>query len=528
MSDWLPVGHLAWFVLDTVAALDTCGLHGRYRTGGVGRAAYDPDMLLALVVYAWSQQVRSSRRIARLCETDVAFRVICADDIPHHATVSRFIAGCQDAVGGLFAQVLALCAEAGLVRLGLVALDGVKIAASASLQANRTRAGISKELAALAADTAAEQVATDAAEDDLYGEAVGDELPVQLADRSGRQARLRAALDQLDRRYPPPPSVGGPVEAPPSTLRTEVAATGRRPGGRPAAGVDRLAEAQAVHGRILAETQARYEQTTARRAAKAAAGQPLRGGRPVPPEQHSNVTRAAAVVEAARAAAGAATANAAAAAAARADKARKAQAEYDRKKANTTDPDSRVMPTRAGWVQGYNGQLVACAGQIILAADVTDEPNDTAQYIPMIDAAAAAAAALPVSLTKNRPAQIGLAVADTGYWTPEAAVHPGPDRLIATANRHTLAAQPTPTSPPNSDAGELAKMTYRLLTPDGRAAYKKRAATIEPVNGQIKDVTGLRRFRRRGRPAVHAELTLTATIHNLLKLFRATTPTPAS
>jgi transposase len=504
MADWLADDHLVWFVLDVVGELDTSGLHASYRTGGVGRAAYDPDMLLALVIYAWSQQVRSSRRIARLCEVDVAFRVICADDIPHHATISRFVAGCQDAVAGLFSQVLTLCARAGLVRLGLVALDGTKIAANASLGANRTRTGIEKELARLAADTAAGQVATDTAEDALFGDRTGDELPAELADPRSRRQRLRAALDQINRRYPAPPE-GGDGD-----------------GRDPPAGTDRVAKAQAALDRTLEKARARHAEVQARRAAKVAARLPLDGRRPGPPEHHHTVRRAAASLEHARAAAAATQAAAAHAQAARAAKTHEAQTEHARKKANTTDPDSRIMPTRTGgWVQAYNAQLVATTDQIILAADITDEPNDAAQYIPMIDAAVAAAAALPVRLARDTPTHIQTAVADAGYWTPQAAVHPGPYRLIATANRHTLAARPTPTSPPDPHASALEQMTHRLLTPDGRATYKQRAATIEPVNGQIKDVTGLRRFRRRGRAAVHAELTLTATIHNLLKLHRS-------
>ncbi|KPM50200.1 hypothetical protein ACG83_02955 [Frankia sp. R43] len=506
MTDWLPDDHLVWFLLDLVAELDTSGLHARYRTGGVGRAAYDPDMLLALVVYAWSQQVRSSRRIQRLCEVDVAFRLICAGDLPHHATISRFVAGCQDTVAGLFTQVLALCARAGLVRLGLVALDGTKIEANASLGANRTRTGIDRELARLAENIVAEQVATDTAEDTLFADRVGDELPTELTDRTSRRARLRAALDHLDRRD------GPDDEDEPPAPRPEVIATGRRGAGRPGAGVDRVTEARAVHARVLAEVRAHHDQATARREARTAAGRRA-GRRPVPPEEHHRVRAAAAVLAAAEAAAA---------------RAEKPQADRPARHVNVTDPDSRVMPTRRGWIQGYNAQLVACSGQVILAADVTDQTNDVAQYLPMADAAQTATAALPVSLTRGRPRGIGLIVADSGYWSPRAATHPGPDRLIATASRRTLTRQPIPDGPPDIDATTREQMTRRLLTPDGRESYKQRGATIEPVNGQIKDVTGLRRFRRRGMAAVRAELVLTCTIHNLLKLHRATGPRPAT
>jgi hypothetical protein len=218
-------------------------------------------MLLSLVVYSWSQQVRSSRRIQRLCQVDVAYRLICAGDGPHHATVSRFVADCRDVVEDLFGQMLAACRRLGLVRLGTVAIDGGKIAANASLLANRTRQGIQKELARLAeaeqarrvaAAVVAEQLAVDAAEDAEFGAGrVGDELPAEVADRRSRRVRLEAALDEVKRRTPPPP--------PPAAPRPEVVAGRRARGGRTPKGVDGVAEAEAVLARRLAEASSRYE-----------------------------------------------------------------------------------------------------------------------------------------------------------------------------------------------------------------------------------------------------------------------------
>jgi len=86
MRDWLAEGHLAWFVIEVVERIDTCGLHVRHRNDGVGRPAYDPDMMLALLFYAYATGMRSSRRIEASCRTDAAYRVICGGVVPDHAT----------------------------------------------------------------------------------------------------------------------------------------------------------------------------------------------------------------------------------------------------------------------------------------------------------------------------------------------------------------------------------------------------------------------------------------------------------
>jgi transposase len=123
MRDWLPADHVVWFLLETVEALDTTGFHTRRHLRGGGTAGYDPDMLLSLLANAYCQGVRSSRQIERRCVTDVAFRVVCAQDGPDHATIARFRAEHQDTFAGLFTQVLLVAAAAGLARLGTVAID---------------------------------------------------------------------------------------------------------------------------------------------------------------------------------------------------------------------------------------------------------------------------------------------------------------------------------------------------------------------------------------------------------------------
>lgn len=209
MRDWLPESDPVWLVISVVAGLDTAGVHAQRRVGGAGRAGYDPDMLLTLLIWAWAQGVRSSRVIERLCQRDVAYRIICAGDGPDHVTISRFRAVLAGACEDLFAQVLGLCAQLGMGQLGVVAIDSVKIASDASLAANRTEDGLRQaaaEQAAIdmvrarrwAAAAAAEHAATDAAEDDLYGPGRrGDELPEELIDARSRAARIKQALAEL-------------------------------------------------------------------------------------------------------------------------------------------------------------------------------------------------------------------------------------------------------------------------------------------------------------------------------------------
>ncbi len=191
VAEWLPEGHLAGFVLDVVAELDLSGFYAGLRDDGRGGAAYDPAMLLAVLVYGYCVGERSSRRLERRLVEDVAFRVIAANQRPDHATLARFRARHQDAIAELFAQVLGLCVNAGLVDAGLVAIDGTKMAANASAWANRTRRQIAEEILA-------EAERGDAAEDERFGERRGDELPEEWADRRDRRPRLREALRQLD------------------------------------------------------------------------------------------------------------------------------------------------------------------------------------------------------------------------------------------------------------------------------------------------------------------------------------------
>lgn len=193
LADWLPEDHLAWFLIDAVEEMDLSAFYADYRLDGWGRAAHHPQMMVTLLLYAYCHGVQSSRRIERACHSDVAFRVITANEQPDHTTVARFRRRHLEALKGLFVQSLRLCAAAGLVRVGLVALDGTKIAAAASLDKNRSRAFIDEQVAEmLAAAEAIDQAEEAAANDD------DDESAGMVRGRAARRERLRQAKAVLD------------------------------------------------------------------------------------------------------------------------------------------------------------------------------------------------------------------------------------------------------------------------------------------------------------------------------------------
>src|ERR671918_679687 len=194
VREWLPAGHLAWYLLDVVERLDLDAFYGRYRADGSGRAAHDPAMMVALLLYAYAVGERSSRRIERRCVEDVAFRVIAADRAPDHTTIARFRQRHAEWLAELFVQVLAMCAKAGMVRVGTVAVDGTKLAANAGLSANRGYEKIREEVERILA----EADAVDAEEDQRFGDARGDELPPELEDPVTRRERLERAQRELE------------------------------------------------------------------------------------------------------------------------------------------------------------------------------------------------------------------------------------------------------------------------------------------------------------------------------------------
>jgi transposase len=209
VRDWLPADDLAWLVLEVVDQLDLSDFYVRYRANGQGKAAFHPAVMLAVLIYAHARGIRSSRQIERMCVRDVGFRVLARNLRPDHATIARFVVRHEEDLEGLFAKALRLCAAVGLVDLGVIAIDGTKIAASASWSANKTEAALGHlvaeqqallteaQAAALAGALLAEQTRIDTAEDAVHGAARGDELPAELSRPAERLKRLQAANARL-------------------------------------------------------------------------------------------------------------------------------------------------------------------------------------------------------------------------------------------------------------------------------------------------------------------------------------------
>jgi len=374
---------------------------------------------------------RSSRQLERLCQVDVAFRILTGDDPPDHTTLARFRQRHETALKQLFTQTLVLCARAGLGRFGVVAIDGTKIAANASRDATVSEATLRAQLAASAEQAVAEAGEVDRREDVQYGSSCGDELPEGWSGREGRRSRLRAALadieaervadeQALDRRR----QQAREYEA----SQSPDTPAGQRKMGRPPVGADRvkLAEQRLVRARQYAA--GRHREADERLAAVGKG----RGARRRPVDEHANVRKAQAALLAEQ--------QAAAAAAASQESGAGPKASGKVFQRNRTDPDSRMLPTRNGWVQGYNAQLAVTEDQLIVAAMLTRDPNDGVHFQAMM--AAAQQAAQLVAGSRTVPAgsddAIGVVVADAGYYTHANATAAGPDRLIATSNRRRL------------------------------------------------------------------------------------------
>jgi transposase len=507
MREWLPPDHLVWFVVETVDALDTTELERVRRRGGAGTTGYDPRMLLALLVYAYCQGVRSSRRIERLCHTDVAFRLLCAQDGPDHATIARFRADAQDVFSDLFAQVLMVAAKAGLGRFGTVAIDGTKVRANASIDANRGREWFDR----CAADVIADAERTDRAEDAAVAAAGGeqrpDRVPSELRDRTDRRGRIQRAAQELRVQLQRRTQVEQEREAA-AAARIERSRQGKPVRGRIPDGPNRLVEARAHLAREIAIHQAKLD----RYASLTAAGKKPMGRPPVPMDEATRIIRARRVVANAEAAAERAAAAAEATATAK---------KLPKIVANTTDPDSRIMPIRRGYLQGYNAQVAVTGDQLIIAVQVGQSTNDQACFTPMMQAAQRVAIRLHAA-TGNTDHVIGTVLADAGYNSDANLTADGPDRLIALGkgrDQARTAAEDPADGPPPLGATPREANAHRLRTPEGRDLYKRRGATVEPGIGNLKKI--LDRFSRRGLGNAISELHLAATAFNLMKIYKA-------
>ncbi len=500
VREWLPASHLAWFVIDVLEQLDLSAFEGTARLGGAGRAPFDPRTLLGVLIYGYAHGQRSSRQLERLCEVDVAFRVLCGNEVPDHTVLARFRQRHQQRFSELFTQVLLLCSRAGLGRLGVVALDGTKIKANASTASTVSESRLRELLAGQVEAMVSDAEATDAAEDVMFGGARGDELPEPWRDPTDRAARIRQALDDI--------AAERDREQPRQAQRQRQAA-------------ERVARAQENLDRQRARARGRAERWETRRAA--APDGKVAGKRPtVPPEEQVKVGQAREQLARAQAAL------------------QREQTDPDPRLAdgrrrrsgwqpsrNATDPDSRPMPTRNGFIQGYNAQAAVTDDQIILATKLTQDTGDIEQFVPMMRAAEQAAELIAATRSGDdeHDTGIGVVVADAGYNSAANLTADGPDRLIALGKRSAQdkrAVEHPAQGPPPEDADPRQLMDHRLRTDEGMTAYRRRGVTVEPVFGHLKDIIGLRQFSRRGLNACAAELDFAAAVANLLKLHKAT------
>ena len=419
VSDYVPASHPAHFVRDLVRdELDLDAVYASYDDAR-GAPAFHPAMMTALLLYAYTQGIYSSRRIARACEDRLDFHAVTASAKPDFRTISEFRKRHLKALSGLFVQVLKLCAEAGLVKLGHVALDGTKIKANASKHKAMSYSRMQKAEAALAAEVASWLKSAEAADrrDDasLGAGQRGDELPDWVADKQQRLARIREAKAALE-----------------------------------------------------AEARAKED---AKAKAKGDDDDRSDGPRPGRKPKHPPGTP-------------------------------KPKAQR-----NFTDPDSRIMPGKDGFIQAYNGQIaVDATAQIIVAHSLSNSSADSTCLIPLTDA-------VTQNMGGKRAREIS---ADAGYCS-EANLAGLKDREISAYIATGQAKRP---ATGGKVGGPLTQaMRQKLKLGGHRSRYRLRKQLPEPVFGQIKQARGFRQFLLRGLDKVQDEWSLVCIAHNITKLW---------
>ena len=483
IRSWLPPDHLAWQVIAVTGQLDLSRFAAAYRADGQGQAPYDPAMMLGLLFYCYFKGIRSSRKIRDACVDDLGCRVICGGGRPSHRAVAEFIRRHRAEVKRLFVQVLGLLAAEGAIAGHLAAVDGSPVSGNASRFANLDGEQLAAKIAAVEAAIDAEAEAwlagvagsqqplpyDDDDDDDDDGPGPGGGVPRRLAAMAARLARLRAAQEVLAGRQAAPASPGARVTA----ARDAVSRAEQR--------LARAEEAQAAK-------MARYH-------AAVAAGKAWAGKKPVPASANARIARIRTNLATAQGRLAAAQARAAAAGPV---------------KVSATDPDSRLLPAKnGGWLQGWNLQLAAARRQILLAAELHDNPADAGALITMI-----AAAAANCELAGIRE-QIRAWLADNGYAS--AASFAELDHLMLLVAVRNEAAQAGRADGSGTLPAGWEKMAARLATPAGKNLYKRRAPQVEPAFAQLFGRFG-RYLNYRGRDAADAEVKLLATVHNLGKL----------
>jgi transposase len=424
VQDYVPGGHLSRFIVALVReGLDLTEIEASY-AGNLGQPPFHPGLMTALLLNAYANGIYSSRRIEKAARERADFMMIVAGDVPDFRTISDFRKRHLAALAKLFVQVLQLCAVAGLVKLGHVALDGTKIKANASKHKAMSYERMKKREAELQAEVdrwLAAAAAADAEEDKLHGARRGDELPKWVADKDKRLAKIRAAKAELE------------------------------------------AEAKAA----AQEERRRRAEAEAKRIAQ---GRKKNGFAPKPPS---------------------------------------AEPEPQAQR-NFTDPQSRLLLTKDGYIQGWNAQAaVDGTAQVIVAHGLTPSMSDHNQLIALVD-----------GIEKNLGRKPKEASADSGYLS-EANLAALEERGVAAYIATGRAKHPDEAK--RKIGGPLTQaMRGKLKRAGWRSRYRLRKQIVEPVFGQIKQARGFRQFLLRGLEKVRAEWALICTAHNLTKLARAT------
>jgi len=459
--DWLPEDHLAYFILGIVNELDFSVIEQRIHAKDArGERPYAPAMMTALVLYGYCVGVYSSRRIARSTYEDVAFRVIAGGEHPHFTTINQFRLEHGQSLGGMFVDVLRMCQRAGMVKLGHLALDGVKIKASASKHKAMSYGRMNTEEERLRAEVQellrrSQQV--DAEEDQLYGQGRDQEdVPAELARRETRLERIRAAKAELQKE----------------------AAEGRAAELRELAGKQRAKGDDASlpdHERKRARTRAEKSER------QAAALAPERDTRPDGEESSQQELPLHRVSS-------------------EPDGRPKPKAQR-----NFTDPDSRIMIKDGAYIQAYNAQIVVdAAHQVIVAQGVSNQSPDQQYLEPMVERMLGNCDRLPEAL-----------LADSGYFSADnvqALRDRRVDPYIAVSRERATAVLPT--DAPTAEATQKACMREKLSKGAGKAVYARRKVIVEPVFGQIEQARGFRRFSQRGQVKVRRECRCSGSRHH--------------
>ena len=464
VAEWLPKGDLAWFVIESTRDLDLESFRRERRDDGVGRPSFDPEVMVAVLLYAYARGFRSSRQIEKALLYDVGFRVVAANHKPDHSTIARFRVRFQDQLEGLFVGILGLCVDAGLVDPRLVVVDGTKMAADASGAKNVSREEF-EEFIRQAFDEA-ERI--DREEDELYGkDKRGDELRDDLKDPEARERWLKERLEELGLTKGSGSGKGrgdDKVNMTDPKSRVMKTPTGFVQGYNAQAVVTE--EQIVVAAAVVSETND--------------FGQLV----PMLTEAKANLVEAGSdeVIDTALA-----------------DKGYLSLSNLDAPlgidlviapASKRNIPKALAEPDEDEELARYEAHMQQVEEVLELQIDVLSRANN--KEMPMKEAREA----------------LGLSLSQT-YVRAKTLREGGPEALRP---------RRLP-SPPRRSSRRI--MLDRFSQPGTLELYGKRARTIEPVFGQLKHNRGFRRFMRRGLDACNSEFSLMMSTHNLLKLWRA-------